>query len=94
MSSMKRLILFLILGFAVAGCWNDQSRNVLNSFADEGDHADTPSFPLVIDGSTKIVYQRGHMTRDKGLKLYYDTIPYPSGGLHLPDSVLQKLSSK
>jgi hypothetical protein len=32
------------------------------------------------------------MTADKGLKLYYDTMPYPAGGLHLPDSIKSQLS--
>ena len=53
---------------------------------------DTTSFPLFIDGGARIVYQRGHMTPDRGLKLYFDTIPNPKGGFRLEESVRRKIS--
>lgn len=71
---MKKLISLLACMLIFALCTN---REVLDSIA--GDDSplapDTAGSPMLIDGGTKIVYQFGHMTPDKGLKLYYDTIP-------------------
>ena len=92
---MKSLVPFLILCLVVPGCRNDQSRHVMNNLAGNTvEMADTTSFPLTIDGGKKIVYQFGHMTPDKGLKLYFDTIPNPAGGMRLDDSVRRKLAPK
>lgn len=49
------------------------------SLDDAYEPGDTTSYPLMIDGGTRIVYQFGHMTPDKGLKLYLDTIANPKG---------------
>lgn len=70
---------------------HNRSRQVLNSL--QVAEAET-TFPLLIDGGTKIVYQFGHMTPDKGLKLYYDTIPNPVSGLELDEEVRRKLSGQ
>ena len=89
---MKRFIPVLTLCFLLSGCRYDQSRHTLNNFAFEyGDKADTISYPLMIDGGSKVVYQFGHMTADKGLKLYLDTIPTPKGGVLVDESVRQIL---
>lgn len=89
---MKRLIPLLILCFVISGCRNEQSRHVMNTLAfDIGEETDTTSYPLFIDGGTKVVYQFGHLTADKGLKLYFDTIPHPAGGLQLDESMRRRL---
>ena len=49
-------------------------------------------YPLLIEDGTKLVYQFGHLTADKGLKLYYDTMLYPAEGLRLPDYIKLQLS--
>lgn len=90
---MKRLISFLILGFLIQGCWNDRSRQAANR-GDTSDAMDTTTYPLVINGGTKIVYQFGYLTPDKGLKLYLDTISNPVGGLKLDDSVRIRISAE
>jgi hypothetical protein len=92
---MRRLVRFLIFCFVIPGCRDDQNKNTMTRVADDHyEKIDTASFPLIIEGGTKIVYQYGHLTADKGLKLYFDTIPYPAGGLRLDDSVRRKLSVK
>jgi hypothetical protein len=52
---------------------------------------DSIQFPILIEGGTKIVYQIGHMTPDKGLKLFLDTVEYSPGNNVLSDSL--KLTS-
>ena len=72
---MKKLIsLLLVCMLIVAGC---TSRDAMDRIAndDSRQDGDTVGSPMLIDGGTKVVYQFGHMTADKGLKLYYDTIP-------------------
>jgi hypothetical protein len=93
---MKRLIPFLIICFFISGCRNDQYKYAMNRVAeDTGDKTDTTSYPLLIDGGTKIVYQFGHLTADKGLKLYLDTIDNPAKGLlYLNDSVRRHLPAQ
>jgi hypothetical protein len=92
---MKRLILLLVLGLVIPGCRNDQSEQVMDRFSGEvRQAADTTSYPLIVDGGTKIIYQFGHMTADKGLKLYLDTIPHPTQGLKLDESVRTQLSAE
>lgn len=80
MKKLTSLLLASLLIFAL--CTN---REVLDRIAGD-DSAQEPvaaGSPMLIDGGKKIVYQYGHMTPDKGLKLYYDTIPatakIPSG---------------
>lgn len=90
---MKRIIPFLILFFfLMPGCRNDQSRQASMGLAD--DQIDTTFYPLFIDGGAKLVFQVGHLTPDKGLKLYYDTIYYPTKGLMLDDSLRHRLSTQ
>ena len=90
---MNKLIAWMLVCFVLWGCGNnDNSRRALNSIREEGE-ADT-ALPLLIDGGTKIVYQFGHMTPDKGLKLYYDTIPNPQGELAIDDSLRKKLTAR
>lgn len=86
---MKTLIVLLIICF-ISACRDDRNRGALNTLADDG--ADTVSYPLFIDGGRKVVYQFGHLTADKGLKLYFDTIPYPAEGFKVDESVRKKLS--
>lgn len=71
---MKKLISLLACMLIFALCTN---REVLDRIAgdDSSQQPLTAGSPILIDGGTKIVYQFGHMTPDKGLKLYYDTIP-------------------
>jgi len=90
---MKRLVPFLMLCFVVPGCQNDQSKHAQVAYH-AYDEADTSTYPKIIDGGTKIVYQFGHMTADKGLKLYYDTIPHPPTGFRLDDSIRRRLSAE
>lgn len=79
----------------VAACRNNQSDYVMNSIANEPENdADTIALPSLIDNGTKLVYQFGHMTPDKGLKLYYDTMPYPAKGLTIDESVRRQLSPR
>lgn len=92
-AKMNKPILWLAVCCVLSGCRdNNQSRHVLGSLRKmaAADHA----YPLIIDGWTKIVYQFGHMTPDKGLKLYYDTIPYPASGVELDEEMRIKLSAK
>jgi hypothetical protein len=91
---MKTLIVLLLLCLVQTGCRNEHNQRVMNSVANCYETADTYSYPLFIDGGTKIVYQVGHMTADKGLKLYLDTLPSPPTGLRLEESVRRKLSIK
>jgi hypothetical protein len=88
---MKRLIILLILCFLIPGCRENENRHVVNSVRDTRHQGDPTSYPLFIDGGTKVVYQFGHLTPGKGLKLYFDTIPYPSGGYHIDDSLRRRL---
>lgn len=91
---MKRLIPLLILCFVIPGCRNDQRHHAMDLADDAGRMTDTTSYPLIIDGGTKIIYQFGHLTADKGLKLYFDTIPHPTGGLKLDEFVRTQLSTE
>lgn len=87
---MKSLISLLIFCSVVAGCRNNQSKHA--PIAYHAYEADTTTYPKIIDGGTKIVYQFGHMTADKGLKLYYDTIAHPPTGFRLDDSIRRRLT--
>ena len=87
---MKKMALLMMLGI-VLGCSTDRSRSVLTA-PNEIHVEDSSVFPKFIDEGTKVVYQYGHLTADKGLKLYLDTIPYPAGGLKLDDSIRERLS--
>jgi hypothetical protein len=87
--SMKSIITFLFICFLFSACDNDQRREVMASIPEEETEE---NYPLLIEGGTKLVYQLGQMTADKGLKLYYDTMPYPAEWLHLPDSIKLQLS--
>jgi hypothetical protein len=73
---MKKLIsLSICCSLLLAACTSRDTagRVASGEFCPE---ADTVEYPLLIDNGTKLVYQFGRMTADKGLKLYYDTIPY------------------
>lgn len=87
---MKSLIPFLMCGF-IFGCAEDQKRSRLDVRTYEAHDQDSTVYPLFIDGGTRVVYQFGHLTADKGLKLYFDTIPYPPGGLKMDESVRTRL---
>lgn len=71
---MKKLISWLLACMLIfAGCTR---REAIERIAnDDSRQRDTVGSPMLIDGGKKIVYQYGRMTADKGLKLYYDTIP-------------------
>jgi hypothetical protein len=86
---MKSTITVLLFCFFLLGCDYDQRPEVTNSIADKKIETD---FPLLIEDGSKLVYQFGHLTADKGLKLYYDTMLYQAGGLRLPDSIKLRLS--
>jgi hypothetical protein len=79
---MKKLIsLFIGCWLLLPGCTNrDAIDRAMNDYPSE---TDTLEYPLLIENGTKLVYQFGRMTPDKGLKLYYDTIPYPAEDSHL-----------
>jgi hypothetical protein len=85
------MISFLVLCLFVPGCRNDQGKHAPAAYH-AYDETDTTTYPKIIDGGTKIVYQFGHMTADKGLKLYYDTIPHPPAGFRLDDSIRRQLT--
>lgn len=72
MKKLTSILLACLLIFAL--CTN---REVLDRIANDDSRPEPvmAGSPTLIDGGTKIVYQFGHMTPDKGLKLYYDTIP-------------------
>lgn len=90
---MMKSILCLVVCFFLSGCRdNNQPRHTPNSLQEISEAE--RSYPLLVDSGTKIVYQFGHMTPDKGLKLYYDTIPNPVGGLTMDESVRRKLSGQ
>ena len=91
---MKSSFLIVILTLAQAGCRNEHNQRVMHWVSDGYENIDTTSYPLLIDGGRKIVYLVGHMTPDKGLKLYFDTIPNEPAGLQLDDSVRRRLSPK
>jgi hypothetical protein len=88
---MKTLILFLMFGF-IFGCSEDQERSRFDAFTYDVYDKDSIDYPLFIDGGTKVVYQFGHLTADRGLKLYFDTIPYPAAGMKVDESVRRKIS--
>lgn len=90
---MKVLFHFLLTCLIISGCRNDRSQYVLNSLDEIHEAMDTTHYPLIIEGGTRIVYQTGHMSPDKGLKLYFDTIPYPAQGWSLDESVRRQLSA-
>jgi hypothetical protein len=73
-TAMKKLISLLTCLLILAGCTNRDATDRIATY-DPYQKADTSEYPILIDGGTKIVYQFGRMTADKGLKLYYDTIP-------------------
>ena len=86
-------VLLLFLGMAISGCWTEPYRREIRSLsAHTRDATDTTSYPLIIDNGTKIIYQFGHMTPDKGLKVYLDTIPHPAGGFKLDEQLRTQLS--
>jgi hypothetical protein len=88
---MKRFIPLLLFYFLLPACRNEQSRYVLSTLDDFTSESDTTFYPLFIEGGTKVVYQRGYMTPDKGLKLHVDTMPVPAGGLKLDHSLWDQL---
>jgi hypothetical protein len=88
---MKNIPTFLFICFLGSGCDNNQRKEAISNIASEEMNK---NYPLLIEGGTMVVYQFGHMTADQGLKLCCDTMPYPPGGLHLPDSIKLRLSIK
>ena len=92
---IMRLICVSVLCLLVTGCWNEDSRQALTKAGgDAYEQPDTTFYPQVIDGGTRIVYQFGHMTPDKGLKLYLDTIANPKGGILQDETLRRRLSSQ
>ena len=87
---MKSFILLLIVCLLHSRCRNEHNQRVVVAH-DGYDKPDTTCYPQLIEGGKRIVYQFGHLTPDKGLKLYLDTIAYGPGS-HLDDSVRQRLS--
>ena len=71
---MKKLISLLACLLIFALCTN---REVIDRIVEDDSRQESTATgsPMLIEGGKKIVYQFGHMTPDKGLKLYYDTIP-------------------
>lgn len=86
---MKKPVFLLACMLILAGCTN---RDALDRIAENDFNrgADTVKYPVLIEGGTKIVYQFGRMTADKGLKLYYDTIPN-TAGKNPPGNLLKNL---
>lgn len=75
--------------FFISGCWNEGSHEVISRLADHSVEPDTTSYPLFIEGRKRMVYQFGHMTADKGLKLSIDTISSPEQTLIVADAMRQ-----
>jgi hypothetical protein len=73
---MKKYILLSFL--ALSGCTSESRQEKIDALAYENSNNKEvqKKYPMLIDSGTKIVYQFGRMTADKGLKLYLDTIPY------------------
>ncbi len=74
-----------------ASCAYNRSERVLNALEFRELEHDTLTYPVIINDSAAIVYQVGHMTADKGLKLYCDTMRYSSRNFRLSDSVRGRL---
>jgi hypothetical protein len=87
-----RLIVLIIAGTAMFRCGGNPSERVLNNMGYQSIDADTTTYPMLINDSAAIIYQFGHMTADKGLKLYYDTMAYSPEGFRIDDSIRKKLS--
>jgi hypothetical protein len=84
-----------MLCLLVTGCRNEDSRQALSKAGEYAiEQTDTNSYPMLIDGGSRIVYQFGHMTPDKGLKLYLDTIANPKGGLLQDETLRRRLSPR
>jgi hypothetical protein len=90
---MKRLIPMFIFCFTLSGCRQDPNRHAMNWLGDDWTDAnDTMSYPLTIEDGSKVVYQFGHMTPDKGLKLYLDTIPSAAMPVALDKGTTEQLT--
>lgn len=89
-NSTGKFIALSTLCLLFSGCRNEDSRQVLSNAGEYAfEQTDTNSYPMLIDNGSRVVYQFGHMTPDKGLKLYPDTIATPKGGL-LQDEILRR----
>jgi hypothetical protein len=88
-SVMKRVIPLLICLSIGASCRNSAYDD---SPLGVEEAIDSLQFPILIDEGTKIVYQVGRMTPDKGLKLYLDTVAYTKEDWELLDSLKRALS--
>jgi hypothetical protein len=84
---MRRALLFLTWFSLIAACRNNTNSDGAGDVEEKTLAAGTDSlqFPILIEGGTKVVYQVGRMTPDKGLKFYLDTADYREG--RLPDSL-------
>lgn len=92
---IRKLLCGSVVCLLVTGCWSEDSRQALSKAGGhEYEQTDTVFYPLVIDGGSRIVYQFGHMTPDKGLKLYLDTIANPKGGLLQDETLRSRLSAR
>lgn len=77
----------------VTRCRHEDSRQVLGKAEEYPfERTDTNSYPMLIDNGSRVVYQFGYMTPDKGLKLYPDTIATPKGGLLQDETLRRRLS--
>lgn len=70
---MKKLIFISCMGILILACRKADDQV---AYEDTREAKDTTTYPLFIDGGTKVVYQFGRMSADKGLKLYLDTVSY------------------
>lgn len=73
---MKKLLKLLVISCLVFGCRKGEDSLSYKEYAESGSVKDTTTYPLFIDGRTKVVYKFGRMTADKGLKHYLDTVSY------------------
>jgi len=88
---MIKAVLAVVISISAASCVNNGSERVLNALEFSEFEHDTLTYPLIINDSAAIVYQVGHMTADKGLKLYRDTMRYSPRNFRLSDSVKGRL---
>lgn len=85
---MKQLLPLLFI-FLIPGCRNERSHEVISRLAEHSTETDTASYPLFIDGRRRMVYQFGHISADKGLKLAIDTTSTPEETLLVVDALRQ-----
>src|SRR5688500_899921 len=79
---IRKLLCGSVVCLLVTGCWSEDNRQALSKAGQYAfEQTDTNSYPMLIDDGSRIVYRFGHMTPDKGLNLYLDTIANPKGGL-------------